>query len=142
MKQKSFYSASDRRWQKRYQRIQRRKDEEAARQDGEASYQFKCGIASSEFEDQLAIYRMMAEEERSAREIKRCIEEMSESFRRYFNERTWQELSRATAEFRDGLQSASLFVDEFVESLAQDEELGDFEAGETGSLDEFLNSFQ
>lgn len=141
MKQKNYTSSSERRFQKRYQRIQRRKDEAALAQDREDLGALETNSATVDYPDQLVFYtRMMTDEEPRRSESQRRRDEMYEAFNRYINERIWQEFRRVSSANRDGLQSTNVFVDEFVES--PEEELDDLEAGETCFLDEFIGSFQ
>lgn len=141
MKQKNYTSAFERRFQKRYQRIQRRKDEDALIRDRDECEALETNASTADYLDQLVFYRqMMTDEEPRRSESQRLRDEMYEAFNRYINERIWQEFRRASSVNSDGLQSTNVFVDEFVE--ASEEELDDLEVGETCFLDEFIGSFQ
>lgn len=141
VKQKWFSSVADRRWKRRYERIQRRKDENALVRDREEAVALETDASTVDYLDQLVFYtRMMTDEEPRRSENQRLRDEMYEAFNRYINERIWQEFRSAASESRDGLHSTNVFVDEFVGSPEDD--LGDLEVGETSFLDEFIGSFQ
>ena len=154
MKQKGFSSTADRRWQRRYERIQRRKDEEAIRKDSEISVDQELreyGV------DQLEIYRMMLEYDEQRQERERRRREAEEAMQRSYDlwkedllRKYWEDLV-SNITMRDeshsyGRSFRHVFVDEFTEIGITDikkttEELDDLDAGDDKKLSEFLNEF-
>lgn len=145
MRRNNFSSAADRRWHRRYERIQQRKEEEAERKD-RVAYEAEMEKYSESFR-QLELY-IQAETLRQ-RELERALEEeqrrrqeereraMLEDFNRWVEERLRRIQTSINRGY--GYSAETLVVDEIDSPEPEPEE--ELEAGDASALDAFLGEF-
>lgn len=144
MRRNNFSSAADRRWQRRYERIQQRKEEEAERKD---RVEFYAEMEKySESLRQLELYSQA--ETLRQRELERALEEERRQRQEERERAMWADFNRwveehlrqvQTSSNRDyGYSTETLVVDEMMSEPEPEEEL---EVGDDSALDAFLGEF-
>ena len=120
MRRNNFTSASDRRWQRRYERIQQRKEDEAIRRE-RVEYE-------SEMEKYEDIFRQLEDER-----LRRHLEEEQRRMRQMIEER-----ERQIRDFEQWLSRHYIIIDDVLTGSAPEPDL---EEGDSSTLDVFLDEF-